>query len=65
MAIHVIDIYEVDVVGAVNAGLRGALLDRRNAYDEIREKYSSLREVLKELEKENILVEKHEKFYTR
>lgn len=57
-ALHLGDIYEVDVIGAVNAGLRGALLDRRGAYDEISEKYSNLREVLKEIEKESVLVER-------
>ncbi|MEJ2771728.1 MULTISPECIES: HAD family hydrolase [unclassified Stygiolobus] len=57
-ALHLGDIYEVDVIGAINAGLRGALLDRRDAYDEISEKYSNLRKVLKEIEKESVLVEK-------
>ncbi|BBG24280.1 HAD family hydrolase [Sulfuracidifex tepidarius] len=58
-AIHLGDIYEVDVLGAVNACLQGALIDRRQAYEEIDDKYLNLRDFLRNMEKaENKIIEK-------
>ena len=55
-AIHVGDIYEVDVLGALNAGLKGVLLDRRRAYDEVDGRLFSLRDLLDLIESEEVVL---------
>ncbi len=57
-AVHLGDIYEVDVLGAINAGLHGGLIDRRQAYENIEDKYLSLKDFLRCIEKENKIIEK-------
>ncbi len=51
-AIHIGDIYEVDIIGAKRAGLNGILLDRFRFYEDIKcDKAMTLKDVTKFLEK--------------
>jgi HAD superfamily hydrolase (TIGR01549 family) len=44
-ALYVGDIYDVDIVGAKNAGLNAILIDRNNYYPEIKDKIKDLTEL--------------------
>ncbi len=60
IAVHLGDIYEVDVLGAISAGYVGVLIDRRNTYDEIESKFSNLRDFLRELEESDLEIREKE-----